>query len=93
MWSWKYEGGSYRVASLAETSATSTESNAIQVQLQGLWCVSPAATSHVLCAGAVALLQLTVSACLRPVHALPQLWSHAFIATPNPSGTGTLLEQ
>lgn len=31
VWSWKYEQGSYRVASLAETSATSTEGNAVQV--------------------------------------------------------------
>ncbi|PRW59045.1 lipo [Chlorella sorokiniana] len=49
VWSWKYENGGYRTASLAETSATSTESNAVQ------------------------------------------LWSHAFIAVPGPTG-GTLLE-
>ncbi|KAI7840459.1 hypothetical protein COHA_005761 [Chlorella ohadii] len=49
VWSWKFENGGYRTASLAETSATSTESNAVQ------------------------------------------LWSHAFIAVPGPSG-GTLLE-
>lgn len=32
LWSWKFEAGQYRVASLAETSATSTESNAVQVR-------------------------------------------------------------
>ena len=31
VWSWVYENGAYRTASLAETSATSTESNAVQV--------------------------------------------------------------
>lgn len=31
VWSWIYENGAYRTASLAETSATSTESNAVQV--------------------------------------------------------------
>ena len=31
VWSWKYENGRYRTASLAETSATSTVSNAVQV--------------------------------------------------------------
>lgn len=41
VWSWVWENGRYRVAPLAETSATSTESNAIQARRLGClsWCM------------------------------------------------------
>lgn len=112
VWSWKYENGGYRTASLAETSATSTESNAVQVGCCCRACrqpeskagrvsrvaappsgVSVPARSYMYSNHAEKQLR-TLLACaqLLACHTrCVQLWSHAFIAVPGPTG-GTLLE-
>lgn len=120
VWSWAWEPGSgYRVASLAENSATSTEGNAVQARpmwgraaiahpgraLRGVAVLAARGAAHSAGPGGCSWsdgpqrwLELPswqpaerALMAARP-FAWPQLWSFGFLAVPDPTGTGTLLE-